>query len=569
MDDKYTVAVADFETDPFLFDRRPEPFAAGFMIFDKGGNRKFKSFWGDDCVNEFLDCVAAVSTPLTIYMHNGGKFDFFFMLARLENPMRVIGGRLVEAKFGIHRFRDSVAIMPMALKQYNKKEMDYAKMEREKRSKYRGEILDYLYHDCLYLHELCDAFVSRFGFKLTIAGTAKTELLKLHSQENLDYRHDKKFRPFFFGGRVECFDSGVIKGEWNVYDVNSMYPSVMRDFDHPLGRIPQTFTAASLDSQGWLLDHPGCMYFAVVVGHNRGALPVRTLTGLSFTETYGTFYVCSHELRTALELGLFDVESIPTLHLVQNTQRFVEFVEKFVAEKVAAKISGDKHAEIFSKFILNSAYGRFGIDPLDFKEWYIQADGDDSPKLTPYQERHDLEWTPHECNPQYMMWRIPKYNVAEVQSGAVSPFGFEDVAIAASITSAARSVLMRAIVAAKNPVYCDTDSIICESLDASQVLHDSGLGAWKLEATGNEISIAGKKLYSLTQNGEVVKMASKGVRISGDQIKEVALGGIVLWKSDAPNFSLTGGTRFVKRRAQSTSVKRLINSIGDESELVV
>lgn len=162
-----------------------------------------------------------------------------------------------------------------------------------------------------------------------------------------------------------------------------------------------------------------------------------------------------------------------------------------------------------------------------------------------------MGWFPYEKNEAYTLWR-KKVHAPAAENPEHDARGFEDVAIAASITSAARAVLMLSIAQAYRPVYCDTDSLICERLGSGLVQSETELGAWKLEASGDEVAIAGKKLYALFDKGELVKSASKGVKLNGAEIREVAMGGTVLWQNDAPNFSLLGGTRFVSRRAKST-----------------
>src|SRR6185312_6726677 len=74
------------------------------------------------------------------------------------------------------------------------------------------------------------------------------------------------------------------------------------------------------------------------------------------------------------------------------------------------------------------------------------------------------------------------------------------VAIGASITSAARAYLFDALQRADDPVYCDTDSIVCKHLQGP--LDATKLGAWKLEAQGDAIAIAGKKMYALFNGDE-------------------------------------------------------------------
>lgn len=491
---------------------------------------------------------------MVIYFHNGGKFDFFFFLKYLENPLKIIHGRIVKAKIGIHEFRDSWALFPMALSGYMKTKIDYQRMERKVREKHKTEILSYLYDDCRYLFDLVDAFVQRFGFRLTSAGNAQRELRKLHPQFNQSFEHDQLFRPFYFGGRVECFESGVVRARpgrpFKVYDVNSMYPHVMRECRHPIGRGYVRPARKTLDSEGWISGFSGKFYFAVVRGRNFGALPVRVRDnngGLSFQESYGVFHTTSHELRLALSLRLFVVDEIEDAWIPRQTQSFGEFVDTFGDEKAAAKKSGDKVKETLAKNVMNHSYGRFGINPFDFNDYHIQIAGDVAPQNDP----DKLDWVPYEKNDEFWIWRRPVHDPDDPEGPS---HGFEDVAIAASITSAARAVLMLAVAQAQRPLYCDTDSLICEEI-RNVPIDPARLGAWKFEGEGDTIALAGKKLYALWKGGEAIKHASKGVKLTPEQIRRVALGETINWQNDAPNFSLLGGVRFVNRNVKSTILK--------------
>lgn len=553
---KREVCVIDAETDPFLYGRVPEPFAWGVRFGDI-----YMDFWGTDCTAQMLAYLASIKTPLIIYAHNGGKFDFFFLLDVIENPIKIIHGRIAKAKIGIHELRDSWLINPQKLSAYKKDEIDYALFERNKREKHKAKILHYLMGDCNYLYELVSAFVDRFGHALTAPGVAMRELKKLHPQYMGNRSHDERFRPFYYGGRVECFETGVIHGAFKVYDVNSMYPHAMREFDHPLGTKYVYKSEPKLTRDGWIEKFPNCLFFAIVEGRNYGALPIRSEMpngGLSFNADSGAFAVCSHELRAAISLGLFKPSRIREAYIACNVQRFAGFVDKFSAEKIAAKASKDKIAEIFAKLMLNSAYGKFGQNPDDFYDYQLERVGIDP--------RPNLRfWKAYEATDDYIIWR-KKSSVKETaevitleagEATAKDVRGYFDVAIAASVTSAARSVLMRAIASAKRPLYCDTDSLICEAMGRDIAIDNSRLGAWKHEATGQRLAIAGKKLYALWDGADAVKYACKGVHIDPLEIEAIARGGAIEWRNDAPSFSLDGSARFVKRTAKATFIGRV------------
>jgi DNA polymerase elongation subunit (family B) len=538
-DSKRLLAVIDLETDPFQFGATLAPFACGIIIEGQG----YFEFWGDECVSRAMSFLETVETPLMVYAHNGGKFDFYFFLEYLQNPLKIINGRVVKAKYGRHEFRDSYSIIPVALEQFDKLRIDYAKFTRELRDAHRSEILRYLRRDCDVLYELVHAFRERFGVKLTIAATAFSELEQFHPQLPLGPSHDSRFREFYYGGRVEYFIQGVLPGRWKVFDVNSMYPAVMRNADHPIGREYLMKFDCPLDADGWIKGYRGRMYFCEVEGTNHGALPVRTKAGLSFNEPGGVFTTTSHELTAAVQLGRFVVTRVRWAMLPMRTQRFTAYVDHWTREKLKAETAGDKVARYFAKTVMNSSYGKFGQNPEEYHDYWIEVYG-----VIPSKQAREVidgaDWTLHESHPKFRIWRKPASG-----NGA-----YKDVAIAASITSAARAVLMRALSAVKRPVYCDTDSVICEG-PGSLELDPARLGAWKLEAKGTRVAIAGKKLYALFDGRECVKMASKGVHIEPAEIERVARGGEVVWQSDAPNFSLLHPPRYIKRRVRKDGHK--------------
>jgi DNA polymerase elongation subunit (family B) len=278
------------------------------------------------------------------------------------------------------------------------------------------------------------------------------------------------------------------------------------------------------------------VYFADIVAISRGALPVRTKTGISFPDspTPQKFSACSHEIQAGIETGRLKVVKFEAVHFFVKSQNFAAFVDEFMAERVAAKSRGDKAGDILAKLTLNSSYGKFGMNPRTFRDYHIQFD----------QKRPAADggpaWELHTDYGDFILWDRPTSARAR----------FNNVAIAASITSAARAVLLRALAVAVRPVYCDTDSIICADLPLEHSA--SKLGAWKLEAEGDRIAVAGKKLYALMSGAECVKIASKGVRLTAAEVFSVAGGDVVTYKKESPAMGLDGQTRYIERRIKAT-----------------
>lgn len=582
------IAVVDFETDPFLEGRIPVPFSAGF--FD---GKIYREFWdtnGVSCVDQLCDYLLTLDDEWTIFAHNGGKFDFFFFIEKgvVNNPVMLINGRIVKAGFlGRHTLRDSYAMMPIPLAAFDKGDIDYAKLESNVREQHREEISRYLKRDCTSLYKLVTSFIERFGNKITVGATAIAQLSEFHPVARRDKSHDGDFRPFYFGGRVECFESGVLRPSAStvvfvIHDVNSMYPKAMEGFDHPASEgyvFIGTEQANTIFNKktGRLKGFSG-MYFMHFRGWNKGALPCRfdkdgepityTETGkptrpihsTSYDTPYGDFYACSHEIEAAIELGLLEVETIHFARTPFVCQRFKDYVDHWMAEKIKFKTlqttdpdneMSHKANETFAKLMLNSAYGKFAADPSKYKEHYFRNIDDDE------QIEDFINWRQNNPEAELLEFSAP---IQIWQAPAPSEEGYFDVAVAASITSAARSILLRAIRGANRPIYCDTDSLISEGI-SGVTIDDKELGAWKFEGSCTELYVAGKKMYCavdavLNKDGTLKdKIASKGAKLGREDIRLLASREVefIEWKNAAPNFKLSGGVQFVKRKIRATA----------------
>jgi DNA polymerase type B, organellar and viral len=543
------IAVLDLETDPFEYGKMIHPFAAGFY-----DGKVFTSFWGSDCVSRTVQMLLNVSEPLMIYAHNGGRFDYFYFLRYMEQSLRIVNGRIIQAFLGKHELRDSYAIMPFALETYNKTKIDYNLFKPGIRERHRQMILDYLRNDCTDLYTLVESFRSEFGENLTIGSAAMKQLKKFHSFKTGDGEYDARLRNnFYFGGRNQCFAAGVIEGPIKIYDVNSMYPHVMQSFLHPVS----TGMYRSLK-----VNDNTC--FLRVVGRNYGAFPVRREDGsLDFTVQHGSFTPTIHEWNAAMETGSFKCQRIIETFGYSIRESFSDFVEHFYNARALAKQNKDKIKTIFYKYVLNSAYGKFAQNPENYADWFITKIGEHPPTWHDCSKSCDdpcrLRWTPSYMCEDYMIWEKP-----------LAELNWYNVATGASITGAARSVLLRGIHATRKVLYVDTDSIICAGSSTLE-LSETKLGSWKVEAEGTRIAICGKKLYAVF-NDKVpdrkhecndqcekpcplqwcVKKAHKGARLTGKQILDIANGAEIVAQNPVPAFKWDGSHSFTERKIRTT-----------------
>lgn len=525
---KKIIGVVDSETDPFEHGLVVKPFSIGVALPDR-----YVDFWGDDCVIQFFQWLALEEDEYILYAHNGGKFDFHFFLQFLDSDQTplIMGSRLVKIYFQGQEFRDSFAIIPQALSTYKKDDIDYAKFTRERREKYKAEILAYQKTDCIYTLELIMGFHELFGDKLTVASAALPMLHSFHGFDRMKPQQDERFRPYYYGGRVQCFEKGVLLPhlgkQWKMVDRNSMYPSEMKDSKHPISANAELQTTITKATD-----------FACIEAYSEGALPMRAEDGsLSFPTGMGIFHATIHEINAGLETGTLRINRVKHAWAFARKASFEEFVLKFYGLRLDAKEIGDKIRDILYKLILNSAYGKFALNPAKFKQFMMTLGEIPEPLAS---RDNPKGWSLEAQTGDVFIWSRPNPRRG----------GHYNVATAASITGAARANLWRNIQLATRPVYCDTDSIICE--DFRGYLNKTELGAWDLEKTGDMVAIAGKKLYALYNENEVVKKAAKGVGISAQDIVDICRGQEVLFENPAPTFKLSGAVEFVSRRVKMT-----------------
>jgi hypothetical protein len=508
----------DTETDPFSYGRIPKVFAC-----DIHDGEKHHTEWGDNCLERMRKYIADLPAGI-VYAHNGGKFDFYYMLDWFDGKINIINSRIIKAYGCGHEWRDSYAIYPEALATFKKDDIDYKFMESKVRNKHKSKIIHYMQKDCEYLYEIVTKFWGEFGDNLTIGATAMKEIKKLHKFDILNAEDDSRIRSrYYFGGRVQCFEKGIIKPQKGqrlyCYDINQSYPASMRNYLHPIG-VP-TFSQGKITAN---------TFFVSVVGYSNGCFPVRDInSGLSFPHGEALYNVSIHEYNAAIETHQFRLSHIVETVDFDKVGYFDTFVDHFHGLRNKAK---KEQNELFSRFykrVCNSGYGKFAQSPDNYKDYVI---------------KHKDQYPPQGYDIDFIIGNVIVYSK---DSETVTLY---NVATGASITGASRSMLIRALATAKRPLYCDTDSIICEGLGPETDYDEYKLGAWKTEKMGDKFALAGRKIYALFDGDNCVKMACKGVRLTAQEIETVARGGKVTWKKDAATFSLSRGTRFIHRDIQ-------------------
>jgi hypothetical protein len=545
------IGTLDEETDPFKAGRIPHPFAACIYFSDND----YALLWETDSKRQFVDRIVSALKRLprcTLYAHNGGRFDFHYLVEFAEREhIQVQNGRIMQMRIGQVTLKDSFPLMPFALEEYKKTKIDYKIFERSRRDMphNRRKIESYLLDDCRYLRDLVIGFRRVVGAKDTIGSAAFSQMRKMGIQiATTTEAHDDMFRPYYFGGRVQAFEKGLFSirkndlyfaraAQVNVkeiqhiprmtyYDINSAYPDAMRSRHAHGSEYAQSAKLPPVRLLG------NC--FVQVVADSRGALPLRADDGsLSFPHGAHEFCATGWEILAGLQTRTLKIIKVLNVWIPKNFICFREYVEHFFALRQKAKAAGDAVRRLAYKYLLNSGYGKFATNPREFRDYCLAPFGENVP---------GYEW--------------------ETDFGAVSlwsrssfdGFGFYDVATGASITGFVRAKLWRAICAARRVLYVDTDAMLCQ---ATRITMGGALGEWKREGVVRRSALAGKKLYGVEwdnpkeHEGQQHKIASKGARLKWRDILSLCGGKEILWKNDAPTFSI-GGAHFITRRIRAT-----------------
>lgn len=333
-----------------------------------------------------------------------------------------------------------------------------------------------------------------------------TKYLAYQFEKNRDDKHiqtvfERGELPAYFGGRTEVFipwfEPTKNKPCLNYYDFNSLYPSVMCEniFPHqPMGALTK-FCDKIMGFWEVTVEVP------TPEQDNRFWIPplgvlLRQSTGNKFMFPVGTFTGkwSTPELVHALSLGVKIVKFHRGVRYSSSGYLFQDYVRELYEKRLEAKRKGDKVMDIITKLLLNSLYGRFGLNCE--REKLMEDDFSVGTTDTDFY----LE-TPE--------GRIPFCRKKEMAKL------FSNVSIAAFVTSYGRIKLHKALLEAGEAFYCDTDSIITPT----EMNHGDDLGMLKLEkeidGTAAFILPKAYSFYASKDADEIKNPLGKTIKIKG------------------------------------------------------
>lgn len=271
-------------------------------------------------------------------------------------------------------------------------------------------------------------------------------------------------RNAYHGGFIWAKQLGEY-GEAYSYDVNSLYPSIMRDSPLPYGEplayegeyIPDRHyplhvdlvtVRADLNSQG--------VPFLPSVAAVWGASNETHITSTGGFKTMWLDSVTFDAMRTQYDTYVFETVRGYKFRSSQG------FFQSYIDDWYGKKFHADKGVRKVAKLMLNSLAGKFGTNPTQSR-------------LVPQLVQDSVQWIPQKSDDN-------------------SPFSYLPVAL--FVTAHARARMVREIGNHYDSfLYCDTDSMILSEPATDLPLSDR-LGEWKNDRTYRKLRILGMRKYA-------------------------------------------------------------------------
>jgi hypothetical protein len=407
--------VSDLET--VIVDNNHRAYAGGVMLVYPGSDVRnsyistyfsedYYSYMKDfkdrsdkvlfDLIHKIIALVKKEKTVNTVYFHNFSRFDGIILLKYLvckhpEFDVKTVfrNNRLYEvtvydlkSRKLLFKLRDSLNLLPGTLDNLakslcptlgSKGSIDYASVRVDNLMSNKEELIEYMKQDILLLGGIMlkaqEIYYNLFQLDIVSKLTLSSLVLsifrfKFYDEQNWPIyiptmNQDNFIRKGYYGGHTDMFKP---KGEdLYYYDVNSLYPFVMKEFDMPGGKPVWhgNLEGMELDSMCGFIE----AYVDCPLTIKKPFLPFRKKDETLIFPTgefIGVYY--TEELKFARDLG-YKVLPLKGYLYEKKKSPFKDLVHTLSSNRVKAKKDGNDALSYVYKILMNSLYGRFGIHP--------------------------------------------------------------------------------------------------------------------------------------------------------------------------------------------------------------
>lgn len=403
----------------------------------------------------------------------------------------------MKIKFGRNTvtFYDSLKLLPMPIEDMpkafglslKKLDLDYDE-EREIGHQLTDKEISYLKNDVMILQGALKIMLEEGHTKMTISSNAYADLKKSIEEgwdlyyPTLELSVDADCRKSYKGGwtYVNPVYQNKMVEKGQVYDVNSMYPHVMRDKMLPYGE-------AIYYTGKYEYDPLFPLYICVVeveLRLKKNKYPsIQVKHSLFYSETE---YIIETGCPTLLHLTSVDYELmlenydvLSINHLCGYKFRgtiglFAKYIDKWYKRKSESKKQGNNAMATIAKLFLNGSYGKIGSNPI---------------------KKQKIPYFDYEKN-------IVRFTMSDEE---ISNTGY--VPVASFITSWARDIIIRAANSCGDRfLYADTDSLHILGKEKPNIdIDEYRLGAFKLESVFEQAKYLRAKCYIEENEGYMDK----------------------------------------------------------------
>lgn len=384
------------------------------------------------------------------------------------------------------KLHDSAKVIPLRIEQMpkafgieiEKLEIDYNK-KRPVGYQLTVEEREYLRHDVTIAARALRYFIEQGLYGMTIGSIALKSFKRTGNVEKnwqnlfpMDLDLDSEIRQAYKGAftYVKDTETGKEQKEGLVFDVNSLYPSVMYYEQMPYGAPIKFYGKYKPDKC-----YP--YYFQILTCSfelKKGMLPtIQLKNNLAFIPTEYvksskgeliTMCMTCTDLELFLEhYNVYDLEYHAGYKFKATDKLFKEFIDHWISIKNESTINGNAGMRTIAKLMLNNLYGKFASRPTGFSK-------------IPYFENGEV-----------------KYRLSEEEERAMMY-----VPIGAAITAYARAKTIRSAQANYDRfIYADTDSLHLKGTEMPDNIEIDNvkLGAWKHESTFTRAKFIRAKSY--------------------------------------------------------------------------
>ena len=381
----------------------------------------------------------------------------------------------------------------------------------------RNETIKYCENDCISLYQVLESFntliYNKYKLNINKFTTLPSLTLAIYRSTNLRNNIIPKItgdifefiRSGYTGGHTDVYKPTVPEGvDVYCYDVNSLYPYVMKINDMPIG-TPQYFEYPNfIDISEFIknFNKPFGFFEVEVTTPNKMERPlfqtkVKINSGIRTISPLGTWIdvIFSEEMFKYMQYGYkFKVKKG---YLFQRSNIFKEYITDLY--KIKQSLNKDEPMYLVSKLLMNSLYGRFGMSNEMSNHVIIN--------------NNELTETIEQISTQN-----GKIDILDLNNGKtlLTVFFKDDnqnsltnkdisIGISAAITAYSRMFMSDLLYNTKLDIlYMDTDSIFVTSRLPDNII-SKDIGKWKLEYVLKKAIFLAPKVYGgITNDGKEI-----------------------------------------------------------------